>query len=94
MAGPMARMMGQGGGPDSRSMDFKVSGKRLISHFKPERLTICVLLLCRVGSGGLKVVGRKILGRATGPRGGGVPPGRGAVGTGRAVGARAGKSSP
>ncbi|MFJ9536736.1 ABC transporter ATP-binding protein [Streptomyces sp. NPDC101225] len=65
MAGPMARMMGQGGGPDNRSMDFKVSGKRLIAQFKPERLTICVLLLCVVVSVGLNVIGPKILGKAT-----------------------------
>ncbi|MFE7170782.1 ABC transporter ATP-binding protein [Streptomyces sp. NPDC057616] len=65
MAGPMARMMGQGGGPDNRSMDFKVSGKRLISQFKPERLTIYALLLCVVVSVGLNVIGPKILGKAT-----------------------------
>ena len=65
MAGPMARMMGQGGGPDSRSMDFKVSGKRLLAQFKPERLTIYALLLCVVVSVGLNVIGPKILGRAT-----------------------------
>ncbi|MEU9389521.1 ABC transporter ATP-binding protein [Streptomyces sp. NPDC048324] len=65
MAGPMARMMGQGGGPDSRSMDFKVSGRRLIAQFKPERLTIYALLCCVVVSVGLNVIGPKILGRAT-----------------------------
>ncbi|MFR0352450.1 ABC transporter ATP-binding protein [Streptomyces sediminimaris] len=65
MAGPMARMMGQGGGPDNRSMDFKASGRRLIAQFKPERLTIGVLLLCVVISVGLNVIGPKILGRAT-----------------------------
>ena len=65
MAGPMARMMGQGGGPESRSMDFKVSGRRLIAQFKPERLTIYVLLCCVVVSVGLNVIGPKILGKAT-----------------------------
>ncbi|MCX5047978.1 MULTISPECIES: ABC transporter ATP-binding protein [unclassified Streptomyces] len=65
MAGPMARMMGQGGGPDSRSLDFKVSGRRLIARFKPERLTIYALLVCVVVSVGLNVIGPKILGRAT-----------------------------
>ncbi|WP_328550481.1 MULTISPECIES: ABC transporter ATP-binding protein [unclassified Streptomyces] len=65
MAGPMARMMGQGGGPDSRSLDFKVSGRRLIARFKPERLTIYALLVCVVVSVGLNVIGPKILGKAT-----------------------------
>ncbi|MGW0764428.1 ABC transporter ATP-binding protein [Streptomyces sp. NPDC002676] len=64
MAGPMGRMMA-GGGPDQRSMDFKGSGKRLLSHFKPERLTLYTLLLCLVVSVALSVVGPKILGRAT-----------------------------
>jgi ATP-binding cassette, subfamily B, multidrug efflux pump len=65
MAGPMARMMGQGGGPDSRSLDFKVSGRRLVAQFRPERFTIYALLLCVVVSVGLNVVGPKILGKAT-----------------------------
>jgi ATP-binding cassette subfamily B protein len=60
----MGRMMA-GTGPDARSMDFKVSGKRLIGHFKPERLTIGILLVCVVISVGLNVVGPKILGNAT-----------------------------
>jgi ATP-binding cassette, subfamily B, multidrug efflux pump len=64
MAGPMGRMMA-GGGPDQRSMDFKASGRRLIAQFKPERLTIGLLLFCVVVSVGLNVVGPKILGRAT-----------------------------
>ncbi|SED45449.1 ATP-binding cassette, subfamily B [Streptomyces sp. 3213] len=64
MAGPMGRMMA-GTGPDARSMDFKVSGKRLISQFRPERLTIGILLVCVVISVGLNVVGPKILGNAT-----------------------------
>ncbi|MEW2299458.1 ABC transporter ATP-binding protein [Streptomyces sp. NPDC006655] len=64
MAGPMGRMMG-GGGPDQRSMDFKNSGKRLVARFKPERLTIYLLLVCVVASVALNVIGPKILGKAT-----------------------------
>lgn len=64
MAGPMGRMMA-GTGPDARSMDFKVSGKRLIGQFRPERVTIGILLMCVVVSVGLNVVGPKILGNAT-----------------------------
>ncbi|MFE2299188.1 ABC transporter ATP-binding protein [Streptomyces sp. NPDC059445] len=64
MAGPMGRMMA-GGGPDQRSMDFKVSGRRLLTHFKPERATLYVMLAAVVLSVGLSVVGPKILGRAT-----------------------------
>ncbi|MFE6620102.1 ABC transporter ATP-binding protein [Streptomyces sp. NPDC057740] len=63
MAG-MGRMMA-GGGPDQRSLDFKGSGKRLVSQFRPERLTIYALLLCVVVSVGLSVAGPKILGEAT-----------------------------
>ncbi|MEU2775263.1 ABC transporter ATP-binding protein [Streptomyces sp. NPDC007162] len=64
MAGPMGRMMA-GGGPDQRSMDFKNSGKRLVARFKPERLTIYLLLVCVVASVTLNVIGPKILGKAT-----------------------------
>ncbi len=64
MAGPMGRMMA-GTGPEHRSLDFKVSGRRLVARFKPERLTIYVLLLCVVLSVGLSVIGPKILGKAT-----------------------------
>ncbi|MET9829421.1 ABC transporter ATP-binding protein [Streptomyces sp. NPDC006385] len=64
MAGPMGRMMA-GTGPDHRSLDFKVSGRRLVAHFKPERLTLYALLLCVVVSVGLSVAGPKILGEAT-----------------------------
>lgn len=64
MAGPMGRMMA-GGGPDQRSLDFKVSGRRLIARFKPERITIYALLFCVVVSVGLSVAGPKILGEAT-----------------------------
>ncbi|WP_405767817.1 ABC transporter ATP-binding protein [Streptomyces sp. NBC_01538] len=64
MAGPMGRMMA-GGGPDQHSLDFKESGKRLLSQFKPERATIYVMLCAVFVSVGLSVVGPKILGRAT-----------------------------
>ncbi|WP_031477105.1 ABC transporter ATP-binding protein [Streptomyces bicolor] len=64
MAGPMGRMMA-GTGPDHRSLDFKVSGRRLVAQFKPERLTIYALLFCVVVSVGLSVAGPKILGEAT-----------------------------
>ncbi|MEV8065196.1 ABC transporter ATP-binding protein [Streptomyces sp. NPDC085995] len=64
MAGPMGRMMA-GGGPNSRSMNFKESGKRLLAQFKPERVTMYALLVCVVISVALSVVGPKILGRAT-----------------------------
>ncbi|MFF7639009.1 ABC transporter transmembrane domain-containing protein [Streptomyces canus] len=64
MAGPMGRMMA-GGGPETRSIDFKVSGRRLLAQFKPERLTLYVMLCCVVLSVGLNVVGPKILGEAT-----------------------------
>ncbi|MGW3914194.1 ABC transporter ATP-binding protein [Streptomyces sp. NPDC005070] len=64
MAGPMGRMMA-GGGPDQRSMEFKASGRRLLTHFKPERATLYVMLVAVVLSVGLSVVGPKILGKAT-----------------------------
>lgn len=64
MAGPMGRMMA-GGGPETRSLDFKVSGRRLLAQFKPERLTLYAMLACVVVSVGLNVVGPKILGQAT-----------------------------
>ncbi|MEU5630526.1 ABC transporter ATP-binding protein [Streptomyces rishiriensis] len=64
MAGPMGRMM-VGGGPESRTLDFKVSGRRLLARFKPERLTLFAMLFCVVLSVGLSVVGPKILGKAT-----------------------------
>jgi ATP-binding cassette subfamily B protein len=60
----MGRMMA-GTGPENRSLDFKVSGRRLLAQFKPERLTLYVMLLCVVVSVGLNVVGPKILGKAT-----------------------------
>lgn len=59
---------GMGGpamGPDSRSMDFKNSGKRLVAQFRPERATMYGMLLAVLLSVALSVVGPKILGRAT-----------------------------
>ncbi|MEU5331840.1 ABC transporter ATP-binding protein [Streptomyces asoensis] len=64
MAGPMGRMMA-GSGPESRSLDFKVSGRRLLARFGPERFTLYAMLGCVVLSVGLNVVGPKILGKAT-----------------------------
>ncbi|MEV5975823.1 ABC transporter ATP-binding protein [Streptomyces sp. NPDC052114] len=61
MAGPGGPMMG----PDSRSMDFKSSGKRLLAQFKPERTTMYAMLATVVVSVALTVLGPKILGRAT-----------------------------
>ncbi|PZH15831.1 multidrug ABC transporter ATP-binding protein [Streptomyces sp. NTH33] len=62
MAGPMGRMAG---GPDSRSLNFKESGRRLVARFRPERVTVGALVLCVVVSVALSVIGPKILGRAT-----------------------------
>ncbi|MFD4631989.1 ABC transporter ATP-binding protein [Streptomyces sp. NPDC058284] len=58
MGGPMM-------GPDSRSMDFKNSGKRLLGQFRPERATMWAMLVAAVLSVALSVLGPKILGRAT-----------------------------
>ncbi|UFQ15451.1 MULTISPECIES: ABC transporter ATP-binding protein [Streptomyces] len=61
MAGPGGPMMG----PDSRSMDFKASGKRLLAQFRPERATMYGMIAAGVLSVALSVLGPKILGRAT-----------------------------
>ncbi|AZM53097.1 multidrug ABC transporter ATP-binding protein [Streptomyces sp. WAC 01529] len=61
MAGPGGPMMG----PDSRSMDFKGSGKRLLAQFKPERATMYGMLAAGILSVALSVLGPKILGKAT-----------------------------
>ncbi|MFJ2769727.1 ABC transporter ATP-binding protein [Streptomyces sp. NPDC087300] len=61
-------MAGHGGammGPNSRSMDFKNSGKRLLAQFRPERATMLGMLAAGVFSVALTVVGPKILGKAT-----------------------------
>ncbi|MFD0417825.1 ABC transporter ATP-binding protein [Streptomyces sp. NPDC127108] len=52
-------------GPDSRSMDFKGSGKRLLTQFRPERVTMYGMLAAVVISVALSVLGPKILGHAT-----------------------------
>ncbi|MEU8955395.1 ABC transporter ATP-binding protein [Streptomyces sp. NPDC048518] len=52
-------------GPDSRSMNFKGSGKRLLAQFRPERATMYAMLAAAVVSVALSVLGPKILGRAT-----------------------------
>ncbi len=58
MGGPMM-------GPDSRSMDFKGSGKRLLAQFRPERATMYGMLGAVILSVAMSVLGPKILGRAT-----------------------------
>lgn len=58
-----ARMMG--GQPTEKSMDFKGSGKRLLSQMRPERGVIGLGLVLAVASVTLTVVGPKVLGRAT-----------------------------
>lgn len=58
-----ARMMG--GQPTEKSMDFKGSGKRLLSQMRPERGVIGIALVLAVASVTLTVVGPKVLGRAT-----------------------------
>ncbi|WP_370412631.1 ABC transporter ATP-binding protein [Streptomyces fradiae] len=65
MAGPGGRMMAGAGGPDSRSMDFKGSGKRLLRQLAPERGTLWLMLIAGVLSVAASVVGPKILGKAT-----------------------------
>ncbi|GAA3104028.1 ABC transporter ATP-binding protein [Streptomyces rectiviolaceus] len=62
MAGPGGHQMM---GPDSRSMDFKGSGKRLLAQFRPERATMYGMLAAGVLSVALTVLGPKILGKAT-----------------------------
>ncbi|MEU5958460.1 ABC transporter ATP-binding protein [Streptomyces sp. NPDC047525] len=62
MAGPGGHQMM---GPDSRSMDFKGSGKRLLAQFRPERTTMYGMLAAGVLSVALTVLGPKILGKAT-----------------------------
>ncbi|MFE9659548.1 MULTISPECIES: ABC transporter ATP-binding protein [unclassified Streptomyces] len=64
MAGPAGRMMA-GAGPDHRSMDFKGSGTRLLSQFRPDRITMYVMIGCALLSVGVSVLGPKILGIAT-----------------------------
>ncbi|MBM7172431.1 ABC transporter ATP-binding protein [Streptomyces sp. G44] len=61
MAGPGGPMMG----PDSRSMDFKGSGRRLLAQFRPERATMYGMIAAGILSVALSVLGPKILGKAT-----------------------------
>ncbi|MEU7022336.1 ABC transporter ATP-binding protein [Streptomyces sp. NPDC046203] len=65
MAGPGGRMMAGAGSPDSKSMDFKGSGKRLLKRLAPERRALWVMLITGVLSVTASVFGPKILGRAT-----------------------------
>ncbi|MGY0023861.1 ABC transporter ATP-binding protein [Streptomyces sp. cg35] len=64
MSGPMAARMAAGG-PGSRSMDFKGSGKRLLKRMAAHRAAVVAVLVAVVISVGLSVVGPKILGHAT-----------------------------
>ncbi|WP_394434352.1 ABC transporter ATP-binding protein [Streptomyces sp. SGAir0957] len=64
MSGPMAARMAAGG-PNSRSMDFKNSGKRLLKRMAAHRSAVAAVLGAVVVSVGLSVVGPKILGHAT-----------------------------
>ncbi|MFE1949429.1 ABC transporter ATP-binding protein [Streptomyces sp. NPDC059524] len=64
MSGPMAARMAAGG-PGSRSMDFKGSGKRLLKRLAEHRAAVAGVLVAVVISVGLSVVGPKILGHAT-----------------------------
>jgi ATP-binding cassette subfamily B protein len=54
-----------GGQPAEKSMNFKGSGKRLLSLMRPERVSLYAVLLLGVVSVTLSVLGPKILGHAT-----------------------------
>jgi ATP-binding cassette subfamily B protein len=58
------RWMG-GGGPAEKSMNFKVSGKRLLGRLRPERPIIIGVLALATVSVALSVIGPKVLGHAT-----------------------------
>ncbi|MFE4259739.1 ABC transporter ATP-binding protein [Streptomyces sp. NPDC056883] len=62
MSGPGGRMMGP---PITRSMDFKGSGKRLLSALARDRAKLWGMILAVVGSVAASVTGPKILGEAT-----------------------------
>ncbi|MCP3755888.1 ABC transporter ATP-binding protein [Streptomyces sp. TBY4] len=62
MSGPGGRMMGP---PVTRSMDFKGSGKRLLSALARDRAKLWGMILAVVGSVAASVTGPKILGEAT-----------------------------
>ncbi|SEL68924.1 ABC transporter ATP-binding protein [Streptacidiphilus jiangxiensis] len=53
------------GGPVEKSMNFKVSGKRLLGRLRPERPLIIGVLALATVSVALSVIGPKILGHAT-----------------------------
>ncbi|MFZ3497493.1 ABC transporter ATP-binding protein [Streptomyces sp. 5.8] len=63
MSGPGGRMMA--GPPTTRSMDFKGSGKRLLSALARDRAKLWGMVLAVVGSVAASVTGPKILGEAT-----------------------------
>ncbi|MGW1776431.1 ABC transporter ATP-binding protein [Streptomyces sp. NPDC002104] len=63
MSGPGGRMMM--GPPTTRSMDFKGSGKRLLSALARDRVKLWGMILAVVGSVAASVTGPKILGQAT-----------------------------
>ncbi|MFE4637040.1 ABC transporter ATP-binding protein [Streptomyces sp. NPDC056773] len=62
MSGPGGRMVGP---PVTRSMDFKGSGKRLLSALARDRAKLWGMILAVVGSVAASVTGPKILGAAT-----------------------------
>ena len=62
MAGP-GRFMG--GQPAEKSLNFKVSGKRVLGLLRPERNLITAVLSLAAASVTLSVIGPKILGHAT-----------------------------
>ncbi|MFD9337292.1 ABC transporter ATP-binding protein [Streptomyces sp. NPDC060028] len=62
MSGPGGRMMM---GPAQRSMDFKGSGKRLLSQIAEDRIKIWGMVAAVFGSVAFTVMGPKILGKAT-----------------------------
>ncbi|MFI5764386.1 ABC transporter ATP-binding protein [Streptomyces sp. NPDC051563] len=63
MSGPGGRMMM--GPPTTRSMDFKGSGKRLLSALARDRVKLWGMIIAVVGSVAASVTGPKILGQAT-----------------------------
>ncbi|MCX5125636.1 ABC transporter ATP-binding protein [Streptomyces sp. NBC_00347] len=63
MSGPGGRMMM--GPPTTRSMDFKGSGKRLLSALARDRVKLWGMIIAVVGSVAAPVTGPKILGEAT-----------------------------
>jgi ATP-binding cassette subfamily B multidrug efflux pump len=60
--GPAAVMAGP---PVQKSLNFKASGKRLISLLRPQRTLVFVALALGIASVTLSVIGPRILGRAT-----------------------------